>query len=130
MTGERQDQAVKRWRILVIDDEPSVARAISRLLTSMGHEVQAELEPQQAVQRLRADPYAFDLLITDQTMPGMTGDLVARAVRDIRADLPVVVCTGYSEHYQVEDAARDGVRAFLTKPFDREALRALLAALE
>jgi CheY-like chemotaxis protein len=130
MTGEAADAVAKRWRILVVDDEPSVARAISRLLTSMGHEVQVELEPQAAVHRLRADPLAFDLLITDQTMPGMTGDLVARAVREIRADLPVVVCTGYSEHYHVDDAARDGVRAFLSKPFDREALRALLAALE
>jgi two-component system, cell cycle sensor histidine kinase and response regulator CckA len=121
---------MKVWRVLLVDDEPSVARAISRLLMSLGHQVLVELDPTSAMQRLRDDPQAFDVLFTDQTMPGITGDILARAARDIRADLPVVVCTGYSEHYQVEDAARDGVRAFLTKPIDRNALRELLASLE
>lgn len=118
------------WRILLVDDEPAVARAIARLLQSLGHVVTVEHEPAAAIARLQDAPAAFDLFITDQTMPGMTGDVLARTALAIRPDLPVVMCTGYSEHYLVEDAARDGVRAFLTKPIDRNALRELLASLE
>lgn len=114
-------------RILLVDDEPAVARAVSRLLISLGHEVTVEHDPQAAEARIRRDPHAFDLLFTDQTMPGMTGDALARAALASRPDLIVVLCSGYSEHYQLDDAARDGVRAFVTKPIDRAALRELLA---
>ncbi len=120
----------KTWRVLLVDDEPTVARAIGRLLGSLGHQVVVETDPRLAAERLHAAPQAFDVLFTDQTMPGMTGDELARAAMAIRADLPVVLCTGYSEHYRLEDATRDGVRAFLSKPVDRDALRALLASLE
>lgn len=115
-------------RILLVDDEPAVARAVSRLLGSLGHHVTVEHDPQLAEERLRRDPHAFDVLFTDQTMPGMTGDALARAALTVRPDLIVVLCSGYSEHYQLEDAARDGVRAFVTKPIDRAALRDLLAS--
>jgi len=122
--------APKVWRVLLVDDEPTVARAIGRLLGSLGHQVVVETDPQRAVERLRANPQDFDVLFTDQTMPAMTGDALAREAMAIRADLPVVLCTGYSEHYQLEDASRDGIRAFLGKPIDRDTLRALLASLE
>lgn len=120
----------KLWRVLLVDDEPTVARAISRLLGSLGHQVVVETDPHSAIERLREAPHAFDVLFTDQTMPAMTGDALARAAMAIRPELPVVLCTGYSEHYLLEDATRDGVRAFLAKPIDRDALRALLASLE
>ncbi|WP_396213259.1 response regulator [Gemmatimonas sp.] len=116
-------------RILLVDDEPAVARAVSRLLVSLGNEVTVEHDPQMAEERLRRDPHAFDMLFTDQTMPGMTGDALARHALAIRPELIVVLCSGYSEHYQLDDAARDGVRAFVTKPIDRTALRDLLASL-
>lgn len=130
MTTESGPAAPRVWRILLVDDEPAVARAITRLLQSLGHTVTVEHDPRAAIARLRAAPDAFDVFITDQTMPGMTGDMLARAAMDIRPDLPVVLCSGFSEHYQLEDATRDGVRAFLTKPIDRNALRELLASLE
>lgn len=123
-------EPAKVWRVLLVDDEPIVARAIGRLLGSLGHQVVVAHDPQSALDRLRAAPEEFDILFTDQTMPVMTGDMLAREAMAIRADLPVVLCTGYSEHYLLEDATRDGVRAFLTKPIDRDALRALLASLE
>ena len=128
ITGEHA--AAGPRRILLVDDEPTVARAIGRLLTALGHDVTIETEPLLALDRLRADASAFDVLITDQTMPGMTGDVLARAALQLRADLPVILCSGYSEHYQVEEASRDGIRAFLSKPLDRDALRVLLASLD
>lgn len=126
----RENASARPKRILLVDDEPAVARAITRLLMSLGHEVTVEHEPARALERLHAAAADFDVLFTDQTMPGMTGDMLARAARAVRADLPIVVCTGYSEHYQVEDAARDGVLAFLSKPLDRHALQELLASLD
>lgn len=116
-------------RILLVDDEPAVARAVARLLIAAGHTVSVENDPHLAEARLRRDPLAFDMLFTDQTMPGMTGDALARVALSFRPDLIVVLCTGYSEHYGLEDAARDGVRAFIAKPIDRDALRELLASL-
>lgn len=89
-----------------------------------------EHEPALALARMREDPHRFDLLFTDQTMPGMTGDALARAVLLLRPDLPIVLCSGYSEHYQMEEATRDGIRAFLAKPIDRNALRTLLLTLQ
>lgn len=121
--------APRARRVLVVDDEPAVARAITRLLTSIGHEVITESDPEEALQIVVRNPMAFDVVLTDQTMPGMTGDALARAVRSIRPDLPVVLCSGYSEHYQLDDAQRDGIRAFLTKPLDREQVRSVLDGL-
>lgn len=122
-------RAPRARRILVVDDEPAVARALTRLLSSIGHEVTTETDPEDALQSVVRNPMAFDVILTDQTMPGMTGDALARAVLSIRPDLPVVLCSGYSEHYQLDDAQRDGIHAFLTKPLDREQVRSLLDSL-
>ena len=65
-------------------------------------------------------------MLTDQTMPDLTGDALARAVLAVRPDLPVILCSGYSEHYQITDAARDGIVEFLAKPIDRQHLGLLL----
>jgi PAS domain S-box-containing protein len=122
-------RAPRARRVLVVDDEPAVARALTRLLTSIGHEVTTETDPEEALQSVVRNPMAFDVILTDQTMPGMTGDALARAVLSIRPDLPVVLCSGYSEHYQLDDSQRDGIRAFLTKPLDREQVRSVLDSL-
>ena len=121
--------APRARRVLVVDDEPAVARALARLLSSLGHHVATTTDPEAALQDIVRDPMAFDVVLTDQTMPGMTGDALARAVLSIRPDLPVVLCSGFSEHYQLDDAQRDGISAFLTKPLDREQVRSVLDEL-
>ncbi len=121
--------APRTRRVLVVDDEPAVARALSRLLSSLGHHVVTTTDPEAALQDIVRDPMAFDVILTDQTMPGMTGDALARAVLSIRPGLPVVLCSGFSEHYQLDDAQRDGIHAFLTKPLDREQVRSVFDEL-
>ncbi|MCP4572257.1 MAG: PAS domain-containing protein [bacterium] len=83
--------------ILVVDDEESLVVLRTRELCRQGCEVTAVTDSLQALALFQADPQAFDLVITDMTMPGMAGDELFRAIRSVRADLPVVICTGYSE---------------------------------
>jgi CheY-like chemotaxis protein len=64
----------------------------------------------------KAEPEHFDLIITDQTMPHMTGLELARACMSIRPDIPVILCTGFSESVSEEQAERNGIRAFVMKP--------------
>jgi two-component system cell cycle sensor histidine kinase/response regulator CckA len=119
-------------RILLVDDDPPVARAISRMLESLGYEVITAGDGASALARFRAEPARFDAVITDQTLPGMLGDELTTALLAVRPGVPVLICTGFSERLD-DDAARAlGARALLMKPLDRaqlgEALRAAIAA--
>jgi PAS domain S-box-containing protein len=118
-------------RVLLVDDEPAVRRAARRLLQSLGYQVVTASDGEEALAALRADPAAFDVLVTDQTMPRLTGADLARAALALRPDLPVVLCTGYSEAVDEAAARALGARAFVAKPFDRASLGAAVrAALE
>ena len=70
----------------------------------------------------KAMPDKFDLVISDMTMPQMTGDMLARELIKIRPDLPVIICTGFSENITKEKAATMGIKAFLMKPLRKEEL--------
>jgi PAS domain S-box-containing protein len=102
--------------ILLVDDESSVLNYLTDVLTGAGCRVTATLDSREALARFTEDPSGFDLLVTDQTMPGITGDALIAAVSRLRPDIPVVLCTGHSETID-EDEARDlGIGAFLLKP--------------
>jgi len=111
-------------RVLIVDDEPLVLNAHRRLLESLGYEVTAAANGEEALRRFREAPHAFDLVLTDQTMPSLSGADLARALFAIRADLPVILCTGYSDQIDDQGARRIGLRALLHKPIDRETLSA------
>jgi CheY-like chemotaxis protein len=81
-------------RILVVDDEEVLALLLQRALTALGYEVEFTTQPAAALDLVRADPERFALVLTDQTMPSMTGLLLATNVRQIRPDLPVIMMTG------------------------------------
>ena len=81
--------------ILLVDDEPEVVVTCRKLLTSLGYDVEAHTDPRKAVEVFKADPQRFDLVMTDFVMPDMNGAQVSMAVRDSRADCPIIVCTGY-----------------------------------
>ncbi len=122
-------------RILLVDDEPQVLDIERQLIERLGYRVTACADPGEALQRLRQACRDFDLLITDMTMPQMTGDRLAQLAWEIRPDLPVILCTGYNEMMSEEKAHALGIRRFLLKPVDSEELalairRALSAFLE
>jgi PAS domain S-box-containing protein len=126
-----REQPVPRGseHILFVDDEPSI-EALGRLtLEALGYQVTTSLNPADALARFRAAPRSFDLVITDMTMPGMTGDRLAQEVMRIRPDLPVVVCTGHSDLIDPDRARALGIQALVMKPILRDDLADLVRTL-
>ncbi|MFZ5812574.1 MAG: response regulator [Thermodesulfobacteriota bacterium] len=111
-----------RGRILYVDDEESLAEIGAELLASLGFQVTAETDSRKALARFRADPGAFDVVVTDQTMPGLSGADLARELLDIRPDLPIILVTGFSESLSKERVRALGIRDFLLKPVLRKDL--------
>jgi PAS domain S-box-containing protein len=109
-------------RILVVDDEKDIINIIKKIFTSLGYAVEARTSSLEALALFEAMPDKFDLVISDMTMPQMTGDMLARELIKIRPDLPVILCTGFSENISKEKAATMGIKAFLMKPLRKEEL--------
>jgi signal transduction histidine kinase/ActR/RegA family two-component response regulator len=102
--------------ILFVDDEAILVNLGRELLTRFGYTVTGHTSSTEALNVFREAPHQFDLVITDQTMPTMTGEGLVRALRDIRPDLPIVLCTGFSYAMTKDKAAALGINAFLLKP--------------
>ncbi|MHB1349925.1 MAG: ATP-binding protein [Desulfobulbaceae bacterium] len=103
-------------RILLVDDEETVRRVEKDMLINLGYRVDSFSTPEEALNRFRQNPRRYDLAITDMTMPKMTGDTLSRELLAIRPDLPIVLCTGFSEMINRESAMKIGIRQFVTKP--------------
>ena len=103
-------------RILFIDDEEVLLEIGSQILEQLRYEVVPEKSSVQALELFRAEPDKFDLVITDMTMPHMTGDKLARELMIIRPNIPVILCTGHSRLVSEEKAEEIGIKAFVMKP--------------
>ena len=103
---------------MLVDDETAIVKITSQVLEKCGYRVTALQDSQKALETFRAAPDKFDLVITDMTMPAMTGDELARQVLAIRPDVPVIVCTGFSNKISEESAHRIGIKTVLSKPID------------
>jgi len=106
-------------RILFVDDEKPVVRLGRQILERLGYRVTTYTHSVDALNGFRADPDGFDLVITDMTMPIMTGDLLAREMISIRPDIPVIICTGFSERINRERADAIGIKGFMMKPVSK-----------
>ena len=106
-------------RILLVDDEPSILKLTRRRLESLGYAVVAAGDPQEALQLFEAAPGAFDMLVTDMAMPKMSGVQLAAGILKIRPDIPVMLCTGYSDKISQGTARDAGIASFAMKPLDR-----------
>jgi PAS domain S-box-containing protein len=103
-------------RLLYLDDEESLVKMTGRLLGRLGYRVTGFTRADEALEALRRDPAAFDVMLTDYNMPGFTGLQVAKLVLSIRADLPVILTSGYVSDELREGAARAGVKHVIYKP--------------
>ena len=92
------------------------------MLEKMGYTVLMETDPLKVLEHVKAHPDDVDLVISDMTMPGLTGDRLAEELLKIRQDLPVIVCTGYSERISPEIAMEMGIKVLIMKPFEMDAL--------
>lgn len=103
-------------RILFIDDEKSIVDMAQGMLQRLGYQVETKMNPIEALELFRAKSDQFDLVITDMAMPKMTGDILAKKILTIRPDIPVILCTGFSERISEKTAHEVGIKAFLSKP--------------
>ena len=112
-------------RILLVDDEPRFVFLTQRQLASMGYKVEMFTSSMHALERFKAAPDDFDLVITDVAMPKITGENLVKQLRLLRPTLPVILCTGYSEKMDQQTAAILGCE-YLVKPFEIEQLAYLI----
>jgi excisionase family DNA binding protein len=108
-------RATERPRILVVDDESSIRDLLAKTLALADYDVDTTADGRSALERLRLYPY--DLLIADLKMPGIDGLNVIREAKRLKADLPVIIITGYSTETAAIEAVNLGVSGYLTKPF-------------
>jgi PAS domain S-box-containing protein len=106
-----------RERILVVDDEPDILEIEKEMLQNLGYTVTVQERAPDALALFAEHPAHFDLVITDMTMPRLTGDKLAGDLRRIRSDIPIILCTGFNELISKEKAAELGIKGFLMKPF-------------
>ncbi len=118
--------------ILFVDDEAALVSIGLQRLRRLGYRVEAATDPRQALQLFKADPMKFDLVITDMTMPHMTGDQLIQRLMDIRSDVKTIICSGYSKKIDTAKALDIGARGFIMKPLDSsrfaETVRSVLDA--
>lgn len=104
--------------ILIVDDEKSIVDMTKQRAERLGYLVTAKTSSMEALELFRSKPDAFDLIITDQTMPELTGEKLAMRLMEIRPDIPIIICTGYSSKMDAEKANSIGISAFIMKPVD------------
>lgn len=106
--------------ILFVDDEEAIVLMTQQMLERLGYQVTSHTSSVEALEAFRAKPDAFDLVITDMTMPNMTGIELVPRLREIRADIPVIICTGFSEMVDEEKAKDMGILAYIMKPIVKD----------
>lgn len=105
-------------RILLVDDERSVLEMVQMMLKKIGYHVTSQTSSIEALALFQSHPDQFDLVISDLQMPKMAGDRLAEALLSIRSDIPILICTGFSENISEESLLGIGIRELLMKPVD------------
>ncbi len=113
-------------RILVVDDENMIVDMNKTVLERLGYKVSATTESLDALEKIRTDPDQFDLIITDQTMPNLTGAELAQKIMKIKPNMPIILCTGYSSVLTEEYALAIGIKKYARKPVNRTMLAQLV----
>ena len=109
-------------RILLVDDEAQIIDIEQQILERLGYKVTPKTDSEEALEEFAAQPDRFDLVITDMTMPKMTGDQLARRMMDIKPQIPVILCTGFNEAISEEKALAMGIDKFVMKPIVKDEL--------
>ncbi len=125
----QQDIAKGKGRILLVDDERMIIEVGTKMLTQLGYSVTGKDNPLEALDLFLSDPHAFDLIITDYTMPHLTGLDLAKEVLKTKADMPIILATGFSEKVTSKSAGSMGIRKFIMKPFNHRELSTVISEI-
>lgn len=109
--------AQERIRILLVDDDPIMAESLNSVLNRLGFKVTCFTNSLEAMRTFQEHPDRFDLVVTDQKMPDLEGDQLAEQVLHIRPNIPILLCTGFTDIISKREAKAKGIQEFLTKPF-------------
>ncbi len=101
---------------MVVDDQEAVLRVTRKILDTLGYTVSIFSSALEAFEQFSIEPDGFDLIITDFAMPSMTGMELCAEVKKHRANIPIILCTGYGEKFTEKDVAKAGFSACFTKP--------------
>ena len=115
--------------ILLVDDEQSIARIERKMLSRLGYHVDAVTSPGEALELFRETPDKYDLIISDMTMPRMTGDKLVKEFLDVRSDIPVILRTGYSVRIDEERAKQIGAAGYVEKPVNKHELAKMIRGI-
>ncbi len=117
--------------ILFVDDEKAITNMMRQVLEKLGYHVEAKLNPEKALELFKSKPDSFDIVITDMTMPQMTGAKFAEKLKEIRPDIPVILCTGHSSIIDGNKAKQSGISDYLMKPVSKSKIaKAIRVALD
>ncbi len=113
-------------KILFVDDEESIVKLYAKILPQWGYTVYSDTDPVKILDRFQSDPFAYDLVISDMTMPNLTGDRLAKELLKIRPDIPIIICTGFHEKISPEKIEEMGIKGLLMKPIETAKLSAMI----
>ena len=116
-------------RILIVDDEQTIVRMEKQMLERLGYDVTERTSSVEALEAFRDSPDKFDLVITDMTMPNMTGIQLSQKLLEIRPDIPIIICTGFSEKINEEKAKAIGIQGYAMKPVVKSELAKKIRAV-
>jgi len=123
MYGEDSDPLpMGQENILFVDDEAAITEINKSVLSSLGYQVTVETKSMEALQKFKADPEAFDLVITDQTMPDLTGTELAKSMLKLNPNIPIILCTGYTASLSEDIVYGIGIKSLKTKPLSKRKL--------
>jgi CheY-like chemotaxis protein len=125
--GDESNHRPKPLHVLIIDDEPNVRKVDAMRLRRRGHKATVCAGPIQALNRIEAAPSTYDVVITDQVMPRMSGLDLTRTLRDRNCRIPVVITSGFSSKLTPENVQDAGAQAVIRKPFSTADIFGVLA---
>ncbi len=118
--------ALGNERVLFVDDEQSIADMSGNMLARLGYKAEIETNPEAALELFKANPDQFDLVITDMTMPQMTGTKLSEKLKEIRSDVPIIICTGHSSLIGEEKAKGMRIDAYVMKPIVKQEIAKII----
>ena len=116
LNASTADMSGGTGRIMLVEDEASILEATQGILEKVGYQVTGFLDGESAFREFEKDPSQFDLIITDMTMPKMSGRELSRKVLSIKAEMPIILCTGFHETFTREKALKEGICEYVQKP--------------